>query len=77
MYDRDLRRNGEGYIDLTAYEAIMNVEREEYMKEYINEKIEVLKDFCIFLNKKQLKHIRSLKTEADVDKYAKYLIMKS
>ena len=25
----DLRRNGEGYLDLTAYEAIKNVKKEE------------------------------------------------
>lgn len=29
----DPRRNSEGYLDLTAYEALRNVEREELAKE--------------------------------------------
>lgn len=40
------------------------------MKEYIKEKISVLKDFGIILTDEQLKHIRSLKTEIAVDNFA-------
>ena len=34
MKDRDLKRNGSGYIDMTAYEAIKHaeIERERYQK---------------------------------------------
>ena len=46
------------------------------MPEYIKEKIKLLKDFKIHLNKQQLKHIKSLKTEIQVDNYAHDLIFK-
>lgn len=44
------------------------------MAQYIKEKIKLLKDFGIKLNKKQLAHINSLTTEIAVDNYAHDLI---
>lgn len=44
------------------------------MKQYIREKIKLLKQFKIFLNDEQLKHIRSLKTEVAVDNFARDLL---
>lgn len=44
------------------------------MSVYIKEKINLLKDFGICLNKKQLAHIRSLTTEIAVDNFAHDLL---
>lgn len=47
------------------------------MKQYIREKISLLKDFGIRLNAEQLQHIRSLKTEIAVDNFAHDLLKPS
>lgn len=44
------------------------------MAQYIKEKIKLLKDFGIKLNKKQLAHLNSLTSEIQVDNYAHDLI---
>ena len=44
------------------------------MPDYIKNKIKLLKDFKIKLNKSQLAHINSLTTEVAVDNYAHDLI---
>jgi hypothetical protein len=43
---------------------------------YITEKIKILKELKIFLNRDELKHMKSLKTEVEVDRFARDLIMK-
>lgn len=44
------------------------------LKQYIKEKIRMLMDdFCIDLSKEEIEHMRSLKTEIEVDNYARYL----
>ena len=45
------------------------------VKNYIKEKIEILKQLGIRLNDVQLNHIRGLKTEIAVDRYARDLIL--
>lgn len=47
------------------------------MKNYIGEKIKLLKDFGIRLNNDQLAHIMSLKTEIAVDNFAHDLLKPS
>ena len=47
------------------------------MKQYIKEKIKILKQFGITLNSEQLEHIRSLKTEIAVDNFAHDLLKPS
>ena len=42
---------------------------------YIKEKIKVFKQLCIPLTKEQIEHMRSLKTEIQVDNYAHDLIV--
>lgn len=44
------------------------------MAQYVKEKIKLLKDFGIELNKKQLTHLNSLTSEIQVDNYAHDLI---
>lgn len=50
--------------------------KEPATKEYINEKIKVLKELGIKLTPSQTDHIRSLKSEIDVDNFARSLIQK-
>lgn len=47
------------------------------MKEYIREKIRILKQFNVKLTDEQLRHIRSLKTEIEVDNFAHDLLKPS
>lgn len=36
MSDKDLKRNAEGYLDLTAYEALRHVDEEERLRRVIH-----------------------------------------
>ena len=43
MNDRDFRKNSEGYDDPTAYQAIMNADRDAM---HCNKPIHTIKDMC-------------------------------
>lgn len=45
------------------------------LEEYKKEKLSVLKDFCIRLNKTEKEHLHSLPSEIAVDNYVHTLIM--
>ena len=45
------------------------------MKQYIREKVQVLKEFGIYLTRSELAHMKSLKTEIAIDNYARSIIM--
>lgn len=53
------------------------VEKEPTLKEYIEEKISLLEDFCVHLDKRTIVELRALKSKQDVDKFAKKLIYDS
>lgn len=45
------------------------------LKVYIKEKLRMLtKDFCLRLSDEEIRHLKSLKTEIDVDHYAHTLL---
>jgi hypothetical protein len=44
---------------------------------YIREKIKILSELCITLTDEQLKHLKSLTREIDVDNYVRDIITKS
>lgn len=72
----DLRKNAEGYEDPTAYEAIKRIDATKRRKRYLKEKVRMLAQFCILLDDDQLKHMCSLDTEEDIDRYVHTIIMK-
>lgn len=43
---------------------------------YIEEKLEILREMCIFLSREQIAHMYSLTSELEIDNYAHDLIMK-
>lgn len=44
------------------------------LKQYITEKLRMLtEDFCMDLTESEIEHMKSLKTEIQVDNYARYL----
>jgi hypothetical protein len=50
-------------------------EKQVPLKVYIKEKIRMLtKDFCLRLTDEEIKHLKSLKREIDVDHYAHALL---
>lgn len=53
-----------------------HLERKKTLAEYITEKISMLEDeFFIRLDYDDIAHMRSLKSEGDVDRYAHQLLM--
>lgn len=46
------------------------------MAEYIREKIQVLKELCIKVSKEDIKHMKSLKSEVQIDNFARDIILK-
>lgn len=47
------------------------------MSEYIKEKIKVLRDFDIKLDRRQLQHVKSLKNEYEIDRYIRPIILET
>ena len=53
-----------------------HLERNKTLIEYITQKISMLEDeFYLRLNYEDIAHIRSLKTEADVDRFAHQILV--
>ena len=53
-----------------------HLERNKTLIEYITQKISMLEDeFYLRLNYEDIAHMRSLKTEADVDRFAHQILM--
>lgn len=69
MHDEALRKNGEGYPDPTAYEAIKRVSADEERHEkYVDAMIKMIQeDFLIRLTDEQKKYLHSLRTEVAVE----------
>ena len=94
--DQELKRNGEGYLDLTAHHAIKHADKDYDDKKkivkhysigpnekpkamtlpmYKKRKLKILNELGIELSSEEELHLKSLKTECDIDKYAHRLIM--
>ena len=53
-----------------------HLERKKTLPEYITQKISMLEDeFHLKLNYEDIAHMRSLKTEADVDRFAHQILV--
>ena len=53
-----------------------HLERRKTLTEYITQKISMLEDeFYLRLNYEDIAHMRSLKTEADVDRFAHQILV--
>ena len=51
-------------------------ERKKTLPEYITQKISMLEDeFCLRLDYEDIAHMRSLKTEADVDRFVHQILV--
>ena len=47
------------------------------MSGYIRKKLKVLRDFRVVLSDAELRHLKSLQQESDIDRFARELILKA
>ena len=52
-------------------------EKARSVEEYIKYKLKVFKELKISMSDDELEHMKTLKTDRDIDRYARYLIIKS
>ena len=76
-----LRNSGMTYKKIgekfgVSKDVIINRIGTDNITRYIKNKLKVLKELYVSLNNEEIEHLRSLKTESDIDHYAHRLIMK-